>query len=516
MLYAINHTDAIVYNSILVACSSTGDWELTRYILHIMKRDGISRDAYTYTAAITALDKANRVDLIRSLVTDMIADNITNNVVPYNAAIYALPVSDGNRILRKMIALGVMPNTNTYASLIGSLGKESNHEKIIQITDEMRNKHIPLNALIYKSVILAFEKTQNYERAWLYFLEMKREGYSPSATVYNSIIACRGYMVGYNAARAVYEEMGEAGVSRSTVTYNNLITACRKEGWYREAVDILRNMSTYTTDDTSITPTFDLTDTHTTPGNSLDGYTSLPIVKPDTVSYSACISVCIDSKQWSLALELLQEMEEKDISRNVITYNTVIEALTNAGETVRSELVYQSALRSGVYDHWHPVYPSPDTPAADNHQREYYMDFHRFPAAVARAAIMHVLGEIVAEVIEMPSRLVIITGVGNHIPTSSRSASRPPVASVDDDDQRQPHDADYLISEQPPRGILSKDLQLFLGQLGLNASYDSHDKQISASAKAQVKKLKLLSNFSTYLTIALSCLYRSLIRVGSC
>lgn len=38
----------------------------------------------------------------------------------------------------------------------------------------------------------------------------------------------------------------------------------------------------------------------------------------------------VDSKQWNLALELLEEMETTGIPKNIVTYNSVIEALDTA------------------------------------------------------------------------------------------------------------------------------------------------------------------------------------------
>jgi hypothetical protein len=77
------------------------------------------------------------------------------------------------------------------------------------------------------------------------------------------------------------------------------------------------------------------------------------------------------------------------------------------------------------------------------------MDLHDFPMAVARAAVMHVLGEMCVDEIAIADPLVIITGRGNH-------ASR----------QRGAHKRDYA------HGVLKKELVAFIRGLGLEATDD--------------------------------------------
>jgi pentatricopeptide repeat protein len=127
---------------------------------------------------------------------------------------------------------------------------------------------------------------------------------------------------------------------------------------------------------------------------------------PDTFTYSTAISVCVEGKQWLLALELLEKMEHKNIHRNIITYNTVIEALEASGESYRAVIVYQMALKAGIYNHWQIG------------NEGSLMDLHNFPLSVAKNAVMHVLGEMSANRLTI-SDITIITGRGKHVNKNS-------------------------------------------------------------------------------------------------
>jgi pentatricopeptide repeat domain-containing protein 1 len=496
-------TDAIVYNSILVACNKNNEGDIAQQIIHMMRSERIKLDAYTYTAVLSSCDKSKSFDKIIQYTNEMIEENLFSNVIPYNLAIRSLAcnnrVSDAINIYNNICRLSVPLNAYTYSSLFSSLAKENNWLKITQLVSDMENLKIQPNPIIYKYIIAAFEKMKYYELANQYFENMKNNHFIPSTSIYNVIILCRGHTHGYDSAYELFEEMSVNNIPRNTLTYNNMILCCRLAGKHEKAISLLREMSQIANISSSnSTSGLDKIVSKSTEYNDTINFITSYDIKPDTVTYSSCIAVCVDSKQWGLALDLLYEMETLGIPRTIITYNTVIEALTFAGESVRSELVYQSALRSCIYSHWHPTYnthpiiknkilsnqpPSerfsqsingllpPDTETLsrtesdednmNNVQGEssitddiFFMDLHRFPISVAQAAIIHVLGEICTNVIPIPKELVIITGLGHHIPSAKKYSPKLSVESISN-----------------RRGLLGKQIFSYLSHLGLDPGY---------------------------------------------
>merc|ERR1712070_390335 len=55
-------------------------------------------------------------------------------------------------------------------------------------------------------------------------------------------------------------------------------------------------------------------------------------IAPDTITYNASISACEKGGQWQKALTLLQEMQDKKIAPNTITYSASISACEKGSE----------------------------------------------------------------------------------------------------------------------------------------------------------------------------------------
>jgi pentatricopeptide repeat protein len=149
---------------------------------------------------------------------------------------------------------------------------------------------------------------------------MKVERIETTSFIYHSAISACGKADKYEEAVQLLEEMKQRKVERTCVTYSLMIGACKKGGRWEEALRFLSDME----NDNNAGVRVDTDEGVSQPGGFLIA---------NTLVYGAVISVCVDSQQWGLALELLERMEVLGVQRNVVTYNTVIEALSNAGIT---------------------------------------------------------------------------------------------------------------------------------------------------------------------------------------
>ena len=445
--------DTIVCNSAISACVPSGEWTVALRLMELMRVEGLVPNAYTYAAAMSACDTAGECDealrLLERLLVSMIPpqhesvgnteEDINSNThrtpavldirtatVPFNVAIAATTkcgrISKARGLFNRMGTLGVPKNTITYTTLIVGITKSKNFDQrlLLDVHQMMIDENVKRNGAIFGAVIAAAEKLDDCGLTLSLLEQMKAEGVITTSFVYHSAISACGKAGRLDRAVELLEEMKERKVERTSVTYSLLMNACRRSGEWVRALQFIEDMELdfnsgvcrTNSDSTSQPPD---TDTHSVcPADSVGG------LKADTIVYSTAISVCVGSQQWGLALELLERMEQLNIPRNVVTYNTVIEALSNAGETARAELVYQSALRTGVYNHWHRSSQHHNTQRDrqriidDKVGRSEIMDLHNFPVAVAKTALMLVLGEMCTGSIPIADPLVIITGRGNH------------------------------------------------------------------------------------------------------
>ena len=435
--------DTIVCNSAISACVPSGEWTVALRLMELMKTEGITPSAYTYAVAMSACDAGGQCDEVLRLLDRLLmamtprqppesalnsnteglheksASNyqrpthseIRTATVPFNIAIAATAkcgrIVKAKEIFDLMGELGVHRNTITFTTLIVGISKSRNFDQgmVLEVHDIMVESRIARNGAIFGAVISAAESIEDWQLTLDLLHQMKSEGVATSSFVYHSAISACGKAGRLDKCIELLEEMKERKVERTTVTYSLLMNACRRSGEWERALQFLVDIEQ------------DFKEVPEESGNVLSIREAL---KPDTIVYSTAISVCVGSQQWGRALELLERMEELDITRNVVSYNTVIEALSNADETARAELVYQSALRTGVYNHWHRSSQHYSTQkdrkriSKDTVGSSETMDLHNFPLAVAKVAVMLVLGEMCAGSIAVADPLIIITGRGNH------------------------------------------------------------------------------------------------------
>lgn len=453
--------DTIVCNSAISACVPSGEWTVALRLMDLMKTEGITPSAYTYAVAMSACDSGGQCDEVLRLLERLLIVmtprqspesvegrhekstssyqrpvyfDVRSATVPFNIAIAATAkcgrIMRAKEIFDKMGELGVHRNTITFTTLIIGISKSRNFDQrmVLEVHQIMMESKMARNGAIFGAVISAAESIEDWELTLDLLRQMKSEGVATSSFVYHSAISACGKAGRLDKCIELLEEMKERKVERTTVTYSLLMNACRRSGEWERALQFLVDIEQ------------DFKEVPPENGNMLSIREAL---RPDTIVYSTAISVCVGSQQWGRALELLERMEELDITRNVVSYNTVIEALSNAGETARAELVYQSALRTGVYNHWHRS--SQHHGAQKDRKRiskdlvgsSEIMDLHNFPLAVAKVAVMLVLGEMCAGSIAVADPLIIITGRGNH------------------------------ESSNGLRGVLKREILEFCGNLGL-------------------------------------------------
>lgn len=364
--------DTIVCNSAIVACGPSGEWTVALRLMELMKAEGLVPNAYSYAAAITACDVGGQFDEVVSLLERMVASivplptpsplapieiinqdvhqrpayhrslNVNDITVPFNVALTALMrcgrILKAKDVFDQMGALKVPKNTITYTTFITGVTKSKHYDQriVLDVHNEMIKANLQRNGAIFGAAISAAEKLGEWELTLSLLEEMKQEGIETTSFIYHSAISACGKVDRYDEVLRLLDEMKQRFVERTCVTYSLMISACKKGGRFEEALRYLHDMEQDSNNGVRISDS----------GANETIKVGVPLTA-NTLVYSAVISVCVESQQWGLALELLERMELLGVQRNVVTYNTVIEALSNAGESARAELVYQSAVRTG-------------------------------------------------------------------------------------------------------------------------------------------------------------------------
>ena len=362
--------DAIAVNSAITSCGPAGEWTIALRLMAFMRVEGLRPNAYTYAAAINACDVGGQCDEALRLLEDMLHEQQQKqqqsggstfpppSAVPFNAAI-AAAVRCGRMLVAKelfdrMKTLGISRNTVTYTTLISGIAKSKwkqlDPTVVMEIHKDMLLERIPRNAAVFGAVLSAAERIGDVDTALQLLSEMKNENIHTTNFVYHSVISACSKAERYTTARAMLDEMKLRGIERNEVTYGLMIGSCKQDGRWQDALRFIAEMEqdhsvVSTSSWVGTTPHLTaIEDRNLSPmvvqNSTLSEHeheptvfkpTEFPTLKPGTVVFSTAIAVCVASKQWSVALELLEKMENAGIGRNVVTYNTVIEALSSAG-----------------------------------------------------------------------------------------------------------------------------------------------------------------------------------------
>ena len=418
--------DSYIYNAALQACASNGQWDWSLKLFNSIRNKNITLDSYAYSAMLTTLANNNQTTHMLNIINEISLErqNDQSYVFSYNIVITALMklqlYEKAFNVHKIMTNSNIKPTLVTYTALFTGLIKFNCYNEILKLFYEIIQNKVERNAAIYGVTMTAVEKLGEWKLAITLLQSMRKDNIIATTVMYNSAIAVCGKQNQFDECKQLLIDMKLNNVSRSLTTYNLLIGACKPQGKWRFAVKYLNDIRKDNNTDLN--------------GVILSGGSKL---EPNTATYTMTISTCVEAKEWGLALELLTEMEELDIPRTSVTYHSVIEALDAADETVRAELVYQSALRTGIFNHW-LISKSIYKPI--NKNNDNIMDLHKFPTAVAKVAIMHVLGEMCSNQTKLADPLIIIVGRGNHVNSNGK------------------------------RGILREEIEKFLTILGLTES----------------------------------------------
>ena len=400
------HLDSVVCNAVITACGNAGKWEVALKIADFMKQEGFALDHYTYAALVSACDKGGAGECVEALLEDMVTrvkemqtnmesrEAINKFAAPFNAVIKHYTGAGAAStaalgVFKTMAQVGVERNQIAFTTLITSLASANEHKKVLQIYLASKfgseERHLAANTALAGSVIRAALALHDWETVKsvlrLFCSEHKEDilvgDYADALGLFHTVLAKGSKTGSHQDCLETVQLMEALGVPVSDDTYSFLVLSCKMSGLWEEAMDVLRTFKS--------------------------------MGRSSTKVFSACISVLVESKRWKEALSILDQMEAEGVTPNEVTYNSAIEALDASNEFVRAELVFQSALRSeGVYESWLI------RPEQGSSERTLMLDLHRLPVAVARAAIMHTLGEMAQGALEMADPLVVVTGRGNH------------------------------------------------------------------------------------------------------
>eukprot|EP00584_Thalassiosira_punctigera_P023090 CAMPEP_0172555006 /NCGR_PEP_ID=MMETSP1067-20121228/57533_1 /TAXON_ID=265564 ORGANISM="Thalassiosira punctigera, Strain Tpunct2005C2" /NCGR_SAMPLE_ID=MMETSP1067 /ASSEMBLY_ACC=CAM_ASM_000444 /LENGTH=669 /DNA_ID=CAMNT_0013343497 /DNA_START=154 /DNA_END=2163 /DNA_ORIENTATION=- len=209
--------------------------------------------------------------------------------------------------------------------------------------DGAQNKKSSVALNVYQAVLAAFARAHQFDRMNSLLTRMRRQGVRPNVYTYNSLlkICASDKVPRWKEALSLLSQcQREPGVNPDLITYTTAMKACargRQTGkaleLFRAARDMGMKLDVY-----FYTTAMDACakgkrrDSWKRALSLLDEMKEKGIA-PNEVTYGVAVAACGNGGRWRKALELLDTMREARLEINTITYNSAIAALSKAARS---------------------------------------------------------------------------------------------------------------------------------------------------------------------------------------
>lgn len=250
------------------------------------------------------------------------------------------------------------PREQAFTALIDLSGRMRDWRKAVEVFESMKKiRGVRPNKYTYSALIAACSSSGEWERALEVFGAMQKAARSdpncrPNQVTYGALIsACeRGGM--HDVALQKFEEMREAGIRPDQVTYTSVLCSCEKSAKWDEAAAIIEEAhSRGFVAPPSVYYELMLHYSELRDYNcALELFLTMQMaeVEPDVHTCRALMSALCAGDQHTMALDLLNSMEESGILVDLETYNLALKTLAKAGRWQCSLEVLEGIRRAGL------------------------------------------------------------------------------------------------------------------------------------------------------------------------
>lgn len=284
-------------------------------------------NVYTFGALMNGLSRAKLVDQAVELLHDMpVKFNVKPNAVVYNAAIAACAKANPPQTRRALQILKQQkdPNIVGYNSVLFAASRAGDVEMAFNLFDEMNEKqNPPPDQLTYATILSTLEKAEEWERLLKFAEFMREKGLQLDVLALTSVLhACQQlglaqeaikYLRLYSNENISYEKQTSRDFHKrrlptepDAVVYRLAISACARGGAWKDGVLLLEEYIQRGSEDK----------------NSSNAR--------DVVAYTAAITGCEYVGEWKAALGLLDRMRRAGAEPNEVTFCAILGACAKA------------------------------------------------------------------------------------------------------------------------------------------------------------------------------------------
>jgi len=257
-------------------------------------------------------------------------------------------------------------------ALIAACGRGGRPDLSLSLLNDIPSRYgLQPDSRSYRSAIIACNQAQHAQKAY-------EEDKDPSR-----LDEEEPFMEWWECSLSLYRRMTEEGLTPDVQTHSSIISSCEAAGEWQRALWVLQTII----------------------DKSKDMPSSLNIY-----CWNAALSACEKGGAWVEALDLYERMLESPFKPNVVTINSMMEALDKADQKELAQSIYDEALELGLLNPW-------KTTTNAEGESIVALDLHTFSGSMAKAAIRKTMDTWLDENEStggLSTDFVIITGKGKH------------------------------------------------------------------------------------------------------
>ncbi|KAH0784562.1 hypothetical protein KY290_004160 [Solanum tuberosum] len=268
-----------------------------------MVSKGLSPDHVNYTSLMDGLFKTGKESDALQLVEEMKEKKICFDTIACNVLLNGL-LGIGQYEVQSVYAeirkLGLVPDIQTFNSLIDAYCKEGKLESAVKVWVEMKSSGIMPNSITCNILVKGLCEVGDIEKAMDLLTDVVSIGFRPSPAIHKIVLDAASGHTRADIILRMHERLVGMGLKLDQTVHNTLIAVLCKLGMTRKATSVLENMRER-------------------------GFSA------DTTTYNAFIRGYCKSYQFQKVFATYSEMLAKGVPPNVATYNTMLASLSAVG-----------------------------------------------------------------------------------------------------------------------------------------------------------------------------------------
>merc|ERR1719298_37050 len=368
--------DVVSYNTLLKAYLKQGQIAKARKLLTEMAESNIEANQVTYNEMLNALVAVKDRQEMWALVREMNSMGMRPNSVTCSIILKSLTAHSAKEDVRQAMALidnlhedmdevlfasvieacvrvgqldllssklqqyaglgGLAGLTApTYGSMIKAYGRARDIERVRELWQEMRRRHVTPTSITLGCMVDALVRNSLPDEAFDLVRGIRDE--SEYADILNTVIystLLKGFAQSRQPGRVqdVFEEMKQMGIACNTVSYNTMLDANARTGKMDRADELFREMQASGVSPDVITYST-LVKGYCQAGDIDRGYQVLNemvangIHEPDEILYNSLLDGCAKQHRVDDALKLLEDMHKHNVRPSNFTLSILVKLL---------------------------------------------------------------------------------------------------------------------------------------------------------------------------------------------